>query len=204
MDVYLFWQAIAIVFIGTILLRFAGRKTISEMTLAETVLMISIGTLIIQPVTTKSVWSSFLVGLVLVATLLLLQYGQVKSNILERIITGTAVVVIEDGQIVEKELVKLHMTVDQLEMHLRRNQISSINDVQLATIEPSGHLAYILKESAQPATKADIEQLYTLIQSVQHQQTNKSHDTYQKKNKDNLFSEVHTQTHKNLPPKHLQ
>jgi len=41
------WKAVVIVLIGTLLLRIAGRKTISEMTLAETVLMISIGTLII-------------------------------------------------------------------------------------------------------------------------------------------------------------
>ena len=80
MDWNLIWQAILIVLIGTLLLRIAGRKTISQMTLAETVLMISIGTLLIQPVTSKSVWGSFIIGLVLVLTLLFMEWIQLKVD----------------------------------------------------------------------------------------------------------------------------
>ncbi|HLS07394.1 MAG TPA: DUF421 domain-containing protein, partial [Bacillota bacterium] len=79
MDYNLIWQAILIIIGGTFLLRLAGRKTISQMTLAETILMISIGTLLIQPVTGKNIWVTFVIGAVLVATLFLMEYGQLKS-----------------------------------------------------------------------------------------------------------------------------
>ncbi|KXH81887.1 hypothetical protein [Sporosarcina sp. HYO08] len=48
MNVNLIWQTALIIVVGTLLLRIAGRKTISQMTLAETILMISIGTLLIS------------------------------------------------------------------------------------------------------------------------------------------------------------
>lgn len=88
MDLNLIWQAVLIIIIGTFLLRLAGRKTISQMTLAQTILMISIGTLLIQPVTGKGFWVTFLIGGVLVVTLFLLEYGQLKSDGLEKLITG--------------------------------------------------------------------------------------------------------------------
>lgn len=204
MDFNFIWQAILIVLIGTFLLRIAGRKTISEMTLAETVLMISIGTLIIQPVTSKSVWKSFLVGLVLVLTLLVLEYAQLKSNRTEKIITGKPKVVIEDGVINNQELLRLHLTVDQLEMQLRLNKVVSVSDVKVATLEPSGRLGIMLKKEAQPATKKDIQQLQKsidqLLVSLNNAPTQQENDQSQnsKPNKVNLFFEIkNSEQHKN-------
>ena len=105
MDWHLLWKATIIVIIGTFLLRLSGRKTISEMTLAETVLMISIGTLLIEPVTSNGLWQTFFVGLALVITLLILEYAQLKSNRLEKLITGKSKIIIENGEIKEKNSV---------------------------------------------------------------------------------------------------
>lgn len=199
MDVNFIWQAVLIVLIGTILLRVAGRKTISEMTLAETVLMISIGTLIIQPVTSESVGKSFLVGIVLVLTLLMLEFAQIKSNRLEKIITGKSQIIIENGQIKKEKLAKLHLTIDQLEMHLRQNKVTSVSDVKIATLEPSGRVGIMLKEEAQPATKKDIEQLQQSINELIAQLSQDDHIAIQKSNQKrqppstdqtNLFFEV--------------
>lgn len=166
MDWNVLWKAMVVVLLGTFLLRLSGRKTISEMTLAETVLMISIGTLLIEPVTSSSLWQTFLVGLALVFTLLILEYAQLKSNRLEKLITGKSKIIIEQGQIKEEELRKLHLTVDQLEMHLRQYNVTSIEDVEMATLEPSGQLGFTLKEHAQPATKGDIERLQQLLERI--------------------------------------
>lgn len=205
MDFHFVWQAILIVLIGTLLLRIAGRKTISEMTLAETVLMISIGTLIIQPVTSKSVWKSFLVGFVLVVTLLIMEYAQLKSNRLEKLITGKSKVVIENGQINEKELLKLHMTVDQLEMHLRQNNITSFDDIKIATIEPSGRLGFTLNESVKPATKKDLERLEHKIDELFIHVTGKNVSSKRIPQTNNdLFTEVYSGEQTNNSPKQLQ
>lgn len=210
MDINFIWQAILIIIVGTFLLRIAGRKTISQMTLAETVLMISIGTLIIQPVTSKSVWGSFIIGAVLVGTLLLMEYGQLKSDQLEKLITGKSKVIVESGTLKTKEMAKLRLTVDQLEMHLRQKNVTSIQDVELATLEPSGQLGFTLKQRAQPATKQDIQQLQQSInllmnKQAQLEQVSKQSETVsQQANQDNVFKEVKNKGHQNPPPEHLQ
>ncbi|PAK40199.1 hypothetical protein CHH47_29345, partial [Priestia megaterium] len=48
------WQSIVLILAGILLLRIAGRKSIAQMTLAQTVVMISLGTIIVQPIVEKS------------------------------------------------------------------------------------------------------------------------------------------------------
>lgn len=210
MDYNLIWQAILIIIGGTFLLRLAGRKTISQMTLAETILMISIGTLLIQPVTGKNIWVTFVIGAVLVATLFLMEYGQLKSDGLEKLITGKSKVVIENGTLNEKEMAKLRLTVDQLEMQLRQKNVTSISDVQLATLEPSGQLGFTLKQEAQPASKKDVQLLQESINTLMTNQSRLEQLTKQLSEinndvgKRNIFTEVKNTGHKSSPPEHPQ
>ncbi len=210
MDFNLIWQAVLIVIVGTSLLRLAGKKTISQMTLGETVLMISFGTLLIQPVTTKNIWVTFIIGAVLVFTLLAMEYGQLKIDWLEKLITGKSKIIIEKGVINEQELAKLRLTVDQLEMHLRQNNVANITDVEWATFEPSGQLGFTLKKEAQPATKKDIQELQQMFQQLTTNHSQLEHFTKQlselnkEPNQAKLFTEVKNKGHKHTPPNHLQ
>src|SRR5690625_5277988 len=121
MDFNLIWQAALIIVVGTVLLRIVGRKSVSQMTVAQTVLMIAIGTLLIQPVTNKNIWVTFGIGVVLVITLLAMEYIQLKFDGAEKIITGKSKVIIENGQIKENNLKKLKLTVDQDRKSTRLN-----------------------------------------------------------------------------------
>jgi len=60
---------------------------------------------------------------------------------------------------------KLRLTADKLEMRLRQAGISSISDVEWATIEVSGNLGYQLKLEKQPATKEDIQRLINILEN---------------------------------------
>ncbi len=200
MDLNLIWQAILIFAIGTIILRISGRRSISQMTIPQTVIMIAIGTLLIQPVTGKGLWATFGVAIVLVLSLILTEYLQLKFDGAESAISGKAIPVIEKGNLNEKNLKKLRLTVDKLEERLRQSGIAAINDVEFATLETSGQLGYTLKKEKQPATKEDIQNLIQLIENghlmAAHNQTS---------TQDNIF----TETLNNIPipsdiPKHLQ
>jgi uncharacterized membrane protein YcaP (DUF421 family) len=159
MDYSLLWKAVIIVIGGTLLLRVAGRKSISQMTLAQVVIMIGLGSLLVQPIVGKSVWTTLLVGLTLVLTLVFMEFTQIKNDSLEKFVTGQSKVVIHNGTLQKNALKKMRLTVDQLEMKLRQSQVSDIADVQYATLEPNGQLGFILKPDKQPASKADISQL---------------------------------------------
>lgn len=191
------WKAVLIVIAGTLLLRIAGRKSISQMTLAQTVIMIGIGSLLIQPIAGESVWVTIGVGLILILTLIVMEFIQMKSDKLEKFLTGKSIVVIEDGILNETNLRKLRLTVDQLEMNLRQQNVSSIKDIRWATLESNGRIGFVLKDEAKPATKKDIEELKQML--FQYIPKEKQADF-----SDELFVEVRQKEHKTNPPKHLR
>lgn len=164
MDLSWIWKAVLIVIAGSMLLRVAGRKSISQLTVAQTVLMISIGSLIIQPVSGANIWAALAVALIMAVTLVTIELLEVRWNLLEIIFTGKAVVVVQDGKVVEDNLRRLRLTADKMEVRLRQQSISSIEHVQWATLEPNGQMGFQLKPSAQPATKEDVYKLMVLIE----------------------------------------
>ncbi|WP_058306937.1 DUF421 domain-containing protein [Gracilibacillus massiliensis] len=193
------WKAVLIILIGTMLLRLAGRKSISQMSLAQTVLMIGIGSLLIQPVAGENIWVTFGVSGILVITLIIMEYAQLKLDTVESIITGKATILIENGQVVEKNLKKYRITVDLLEMLLRQKNVNKISDVEWATLEPNGQLGFILREEAQPITKQDLNLITSQLQQLQ----NKIEEVNKQQN-DNLFAEVANKGHQNPPFDHLK
>lgn len=58
-DLHFIWKAIVIVIGGVLILRLAGRKSISQLTVAQTVMMVAVGSLIIQPVGDRNIWNIF-------------------------------------------------------------------------------------------------------------------------------------------------
>lgn len=198
MDVSWIWQTLVIFAVGTIYLRISGRKSISQMTMPQVIIMISLGTLIIQPVTGKGLWTTFGVGAILVFALIFTEFLQLKSDRAEKVISGKSLSVIENGEVVVPNLKKLRLTVDKLETRLRQNGIVSIEDVETATMEVSGQLGYTLKTGKQPATKEDIQQLIQLIQ----QGTLSTNLTDGGQN--NIFTEVADEKPSPPPPNYLQ
>ncbi|GAA0480251.1 DUF421 domain-containing protein [Salinibacillus aidingensis] len=165
---------------GVLLLRMAGRKSISQMTLAQTVVMISIGSIIIQPIIEKSVIRTILASGIFILALIIMEFIQLKFNILEKLITGKSKVIIKNGQVDVKTLRSLRFTVDQLEMRLRQQGISSISDVKTATLEPNGQIGYELADEAKPLTVREFKKLMNM------------YDQQPSENTQNLFSEIGT------------
>ncbi|MFF2754023.1 DUF421 domain-containing protein [Psychrobacillus sp. NPDC058041] len=190
MDFNLIWKTVLILVVGLILLRIGGRRSISQMTAPHTIIMIMLGTLLIHPVKSKGVLSTIGISFILILSLIIIELIELKFNGLESIIAGKAKIVIENGEINEKNLKKLRLTVDQLETHLRQLSITSISDIEYATMEVNGQLGYTLKKEKQAATKEDIQNLIQLIQtgqlSIQNEQSMDSEE--------NIFTEITNKT----------
>ena len=197
MDLHLIWQTILIFIVGTLYLRVSGRKTISQMTIPQTVLVIAIGTLLIDPVTRKGFWASVVLAGVLVLSLVFTEYVELKFDKAETIISGKAIPVIENGALLVDNMKKLRLTVDKLEERLRQVGITSIEDVQYATMESNGQLGYTLKPEKQHATKEDIQSLIALIQTGQPLNTNNE-------TRHNIFVETITKKNTADVPKKLR
>ncbi|WP_026584098.1 DUF421 domain-containing protein [Bacillus sp. J33] len=185
------WEAFILVFAGVLLLRMAGRKSISQMTLAQTVVMISIGSIIIRPIVETSVWKTILASAIFIGSLILMEYLQVKFNFFEKFITGKSKIVIENGKLQLANMRKLRFTADQLEMRLRTSGISKISDVKMATLEPNGQLGYELMDDAKPLTVGEFKKLMgqMILQSPVHPAKQQSDDIFKE------LKEGHLQPH---------
>nr|WP_204501066.1 YetF domain-containing protein [Aquibacillus albus] len=144
---------------GILLLRIAGRKSISQMTLAQTVIMISIGSIIIQPIIETSVVRTLIATTLFVLTLIIVEWLQLKFNVIEKLVTGKSKILIENGQLQTQQLKKHRITVDQLEMFIRQQGINQLSDIKTATLEPNGQLGYELKEDARPLTIGEFKKM---------------------------------------------
>ncbi|WP_291299960.1 hypothetical protein [Desulfosporosinus sp. BICA1-9] len=98
MELSWIWQAILIFYVGTFILRVGGRKSISQMTIAQTIVIIGLGSLLIQPVSGKGLFTTFGVAFLLTILMIITEYLQIKVDILETFFSGKAVVVIENGK----------------------------------------------------------------------------------------------------------
>ena len=199
MDLNLIWQTLLIFIVGTFYLRISGRRTISQMTMPQTVIMIAIGTLLIEPVSGKGLWTTFLLSGILVLSLIVTEYIELKFDKAETIISGKAVPLIVNGTIMESNLKKLRLTVDKLEARLRQLGVTSIHDVEFATLEANGQLGYYLKPEKQPATKEDIQNLLNFLQNGQNGHVFKQKN----QNQHNIFTET-LQENKDNNPEHLR
>lgn len=191
MNVEIIWKAILMVGVGFLLLRMVGRKSVSQMSIATTVVMISIGAIIVQPVADKGIINTIIASAFFIIFLILLEYLTMKSNLLEKLITGKSKVVIENGQLELNNMKKLRLTVDMLELQLRQKGIKQISDIKTATIEPNGQLGYELIPDKEPLTVGEFKKLMSQMGFSIPQEITMNPTTT------NLFEEINQ---KNEPP----
>lgn len=196
-----FLRAVILVISGILVLRVAGRKSISQMTIVQTVIMISIGNLIVQPIANESVWRAVAAAAIFVSATILIEYLQIQFDGVEKFFTGKSKTVIVDGQLVLENMKKIRLTVDQLEMRLRQAGIKKISDVKTATIEPNGQLGYELIEDAEPLTAGQFKMLIQELNLVPKKDMSNQEATKNQEN--NIFFEVKNNQHSSHIPKQL-
>ncbi|EXX84957.1 membrane protein [Paenibacillus darwinianus] len=173
------YEAAVIIIAGFILLRLAGKKAIAEMTPLEMVTVLSIGTIIGHAIAERKLWQTITCIGLFVLILIVFQYIALRSRYFERLFIGKPTLVIQDGEIITHNLVKLRMTMEQLEMRLRQKGISNITDIRTATIEVNGRLGYELKDSAAPLTQGQAEQILRLLQLRMPASEQQPHDVFE-------------------------
>lgn len=152
-------ETFLLIIVFMVIVELAGRKTVAQMTMLQMIVTIGIGEALLMPVMDKNF--SFIKTVVIVAVLILFvivtEWLEVKMNWFERLITNRALVVVEDGEINIKNLKKLRMSVDQLEMQVRNLGVNSVHQLKVATVEANGQLGWQLKDEEQHLRIRDLE-----------------------------------------------
>lgn len=178
------WKSLLLISGGMLLLRVAGRKSISQMTIPTTIIMISIGTVIVQPIADKSIWIALVAAATIILLLLIVEWLVLKWKGFESFMRGSPVTLISKGEQQTAALKKLRLTASQLDMKLRQQGITRIADVETATLETNGQLAIELTEEAKPVTWGQLKALLEGYREGKPAETEPGIDA-----KDSLFSD---------------
>ena len=142
-----------------VFVRLSGKKSLSQMTIATTVVMISVGAVMVGPLVDKGLGKTVAALGLYVGLLWVFEWFELRSKFLTKLMTPPPTVVIENGVPYEERLKKLHMTFGQLNTRLRKAGIGKLSDVEIAVIESNGELSYELIPEARPLTVRDLHRI---------------------------------------------
>lgn len=156
------WRIIGIVILTSVVLslvsfiiiRFSGKKSISQMTLPQLVIMISMGSVITKPLNDNKTMIGAIISIfIFVGVMILLEYISLKSDKIEPLLDSTPALLIMDGEIQVDNLKDIRMTIDQLESMLRQNGISCFKKLRTCTLEIDGQIGYEEMKNYNPNEK---------------------------------------------------
>jgi uncharacterized membrane protein YcaP (DUF421 family) len=138
---------VAYVFI-LFLMRVVGRRELSSMEPSDIILLVVIGDLVQNGVTQND---DSVTGVVLAAgtigTLVTLTaYLTYKFRPIRNVVEGEPVILVENGETIDRNLGNERLTLDELMEQARLQQIESLSDVKWAVLEKNGSISFIEKK----------------------------------------------------------
>ncbi|MGP4080047.1 YetF domain-containing protein [Pseudalkalibacillus sp. R45] len=148
-------------FVLFVLTRIMGRKEISQLTFHNFISAIAIGTIAgsLAVNSMLSIRNGLLALVGWTVFTLLLSLLDLKSKKARKLLSGDPVVVIKKGKIMENSLRKTQLSIDALNVMLRKKGVFTLSDVDFAVFETDGTLSVMKKGSKQPLTKSDMNML---------------------------------------------
>ncbi len=141
----------AIVLFGFVYLltRIMGRRELSSLEPFDLILLIVIGDAIQQGLTQDdySVTGALIVVGTFAILQVLLSFLSYKFRALRSALDGEPVVIVQDGKPVEKNLRRERLTVAEVLVAARLEQVASMDDIAWAVLETSGRISIIPKKS---------------------------------------------------------
>ena len=138
---YLRTVVLYLVLIGVI--RMMGKRQIGQMEPSEFVVTMLVANLASIPMQDEGVplYSGLVPILTVLGLELLLSAFSMASVNFRRLLCGKPVILIENGQVLQQNLRKTRITMDELTGHLREKDVLEIRKVQYAILETNGNLS---------------------------------------------------------------
>lgn len=152
-----FLRTLILYIILVLTVRLMGKRQIGEMEPAEFVVTMLIANLAAIPMQDSAIplLSGLVPILVILGLELMLAAASLHSVRIRQVFCGKPVILMENGKIIEKNLKKTRVNLDELTMHLREKDIFDLTTVKYAILETNGQLSTLLYAKTQPASAKD-------------------------------------------------
>ena len=141
--------SVAFLFI-LLLTRIVGRRELNSLEPFDLILLVTIGDLVQQGVTQNdfSVTGLILAAGTIGVLTVIFSYLPWRFQVLRPILEGVPVILIQDGDVVEKNLKRNRLTHEEIAAQARSQQIASLETVRWAVLETSGKISFITKQES--------------------------------------------------------
>lgn len=142
----------------TVIMRLMGKRQVGELQPYELVIAVFIAELAAIPVADTDIplFNGLIPIVVLLVLQVLLSEFTMWSEKARKLVCGTPSILIEHGVILEKELQRLRINLNDLFEQLRKKNFPNVADVDYAILETNGQLSVIAKSGRSPVTGSDL------------------------------------------------
>src|SRR6266516_5024831 len=132
-----------------VLMRMIGRRELSSLEPFDLVLLIVLGDALQQGLTQDDY--SLTGAVIVVGTIAVLQvfvsWLSYRFPRTRPILEGEPVVIVQDGKVIERNLKRERLTVEEITEAARQHQIAHLADVRFAVLETGGQISFIKNSS---------------------------------------------------------
>jgi uncharacterized membrane protein YcaP (DUF421 family) len=147
MDIVL--RAIVVFVFLLVLTRVIGRRELSSLQPFDLILLIILGDAVQQGLTQDDY--SLTGALLAVGTIAVLQvlvsWVSYRFPRTRKVIEGTPIVVVEDGEVIERNLKRERLDVEEVAEAARQQGIAHLSEVRWAVLETTGQISFIKRDS---------------------------------------------------------
>lgn len=139
-------------------IRLIGKQQVAQLTFFDYVVGITIGSIAATlSVQVNENTLATLVGMITWTVLAIsLAVISMHSVWIRKVVSGEATVVIQNGRILEQNLKRIRIPIDELISELRTQGVFNIEDVEFALFEPGGKISVQKNSQKQPLTPNDL------------------------------------------------
>jgi uncharacterized membrane protein YcaP (DUF421 family) len=130
-----------------IVTRAVGRRELSSMEPFDLILLVIMGDLVQQGVTQSdySLTGTTMVISTLAILVVFTAWVSYRFKRLRPVLEGEPTLLIADGQILERNLKRERMTLEEIGAEARQSSIGSLDDVRYAVLETNGKVSFVTK-----------------------------------------------------------
>jgi uncharacterized membrane protein YcaP (DUF421 family) len=140
-------RTVFVFFLILLITRSVGRRELSSMEPFDLILLVVIGDLVQQGVTQSdySLTGATTVIVTMAVLVVATAYLSFRFTRMRPLLEGEPTLLIADGRILERNLRRERMTVDEIRAEARQQSIGSLADVRFAVLETNGRMSFITR-----------------------------------------------------------
>ena len=152
-----YFRTVVLYLVLILVIRLMGKRQIGQLEPSEFVVTMLVADLASIPMQDGGIplFSGLMPMLVVLGMELVLSGLSLRSMKLRKLLCGKPVILIENGNILQDNLRKTRITLDELAGHLREKDVLELGAVQYAILETNGNLSVFPYPEQRPATAGE-------------------------------------------------